>query len=115
MSNEMRLISSNLYQLATELQAAKKRAREVGLFVEDRDLPMCDTCKLMEDVDFQGFLHIYICPDNFYDPEPPLEWKAPPDTGLRFEEIGENEFCCPVCGTIVILEEPEWLENDKTS
>ena len=50
----------------------------------------------MEDVDIRGVLSTYVCPADFYDPEPPLDWKPPPDTGLRFEEIGDNEFRCPV-------------------
>jgi rubredoxin len=109
---EKSLISSTLYQLAMELQAAQKRAKELGIFVENRDLLMCDTCKLMEDVDIRGVLSTYVCPADFYDPEPPLDWKAPPDTGLRFEEIGEDEFRCPVCGAVIQYEDLAKFEED---
>jgi hypothetical protein len=96
--------ASPLYQAAKALQEIRERAKALGLFIGDRDLLMCDSCRLMEDVGFHGFLHTYICPDDYYDPEPALDWKAPPDTGLRFLQIAESEFRCPVCGTVIRLE-----------
>jgi hypothetical protein len=107
-SDEKPLISSTLRQLAIKLNAAKKRARELGLFAEDRNLVSCPNCGLLEDVDFHGFLRTYVRPVEWDDPDLNLNPPLPPDTGLRFEQLGEEDFRCPVCGTTV---QPEGEEQ----
>lgn len=92
-------ISSTLRQLAMELNAAKKRAKELGLFAEDRELLACPGCGLLEDVDIDGFLLTYIRPAEWDDPT--LNIPVPPDTRLRFEELGETTFRCPICSTVI--------------
>ena len=65
----------------------KEKARELGLFVDDRELLECHKCGLMEDVDINGKLL------TVFEKEPNK------DTGLRFKEIGNSAtFRCPNCG-----------------
>jgi rubredoxin len=98
-------ISSTLYQTILELQAVRKRAEALGRFLDDRDLIECPNCHLMEDVDISSMLSTYFRPVEYDHPDPNVLFKPPPDTGLRFEEVSENQFTCPVCGTAVELEE----------
>jgi hypothetical protein len=99
-----KLISSDLYQTILELQAVQKRAEELGMFIEGRDLVECPHCHLMEDVDISGILTTYFRPVEYDQLALDVAFK-PPDTGLRFEEVTENQFKCPVCGTTIQLEE----------
>ena len=85
--------------LVERLEQIKAQGRALGLFVETRELLECNDCGLLEDVDAQGWLLTY---HRFGDPNQ--------DTGLRFMEVEEGRFCCPVCGNIVEPdEEPEHL------
>jgi hypothetical protein len=95
--------SSTLYQLATELQAAEKRAEQLVMFIDSRDLIVCP-CGLTEDVDIRSYLSTYFRPPEFDQAELPVDFKPPPDTGLRFEPLSEDEFRCPLCGTVIRLE-----------
>ena len=78
----------DLRALAAKLVAVQKRARALGLFVDDRELLECPKCGLQEDVTFGGQL-ITSYPDR------PGE-----DTGLHFEELSGHRFRCPVCGAM---------------
>ncbi len=100
-------ISSTLRQLALELNAAKKRTKELGRFAEDRNLLSCPNCGLLEDVDFPGVLRTYVRPVEWDDPDLPQNFPQPPDTGLRFEQLGAEDFRCPACGTFVQPEPDE--------
>jgi rubredoxin len=100
-----KLISSDLYQTILELQAVQKRAEGLGMFIEGRNLVGCPHCHLMEDVDISSILTTYFRPIEYDQPDLDVEFKPPPDTGLRFEEVTENQFKCPVCGTTIQLEE----------
>ncbi len=97
-----KLISSDLYQAILELQAVRQRAKELGLFAGDRDLLECPNCHLMEDVEISGRLSTYFKPPEYDNLT--AKFVVPLDTGLRFEET-DDEFKCPVCGTIIQLEE----------
>ena len=88
-------IPSDLYQLVLEVQAIQKIAREQGIFVEDRELLKCPNCHLQEDVAISGQLSVYFATGEALD------------TGLRFEAISETAFRCPVCGSVVELEEDQ--------
>ena len=75
------------YKLAARLQETLQRAKELGMFVEDRELLRCGICGLIEDVTFKGLLVVY--PDTD---------ESQSDTGLRFEEIDGERYRCPWCG-----------------
>ena len=82
-------VTPELLDLCEQLRQAHERARAAGVFVGDRELLCCPRCDLKEDVASDGRLFTY-----FGD--------APkPDTGLRFEELGEDVFRCPNCRTEV--------------
>lgn len=71
----------------SQLVKLKEKARELGLFLDDRELLECHKCGLMEDVDINGKLL------TVFEKEPNK------DTGLRFKEIGNSStFRCPNCG-----------------
>ena len=78
-----------IYQLATEIAALQSKARELGLFTNDRELLQCPRCGLKEDVAFDGRL-LTCRPDSLGE-----------DTGLRFKELPSNRFRCPACGATV--------------
>ena len=78
-----------LAALLNLLRGAVQQAREMGVFVGDRELLACDRCSLMEDVAFDGRL-LTCRPDSLGV-----------DTGFRFEELPDNRFRCPVCGTVI--------------
>ncbi len=86
-------LTKGIRQLAKKLAAVQKQAREMGIFVGDRELLTCGRCGLMEDVAFDGRL-LTCRPDSLGE-----------DTAFRFEELPDNRFQCPVCGTVIHLEE----------
>ena len=79
---------SAIRPLAMELARIKKQAAALGLFTDDRELFECTGCDLAEDVTFDGRLITYHRNTENTD-----------DCGLRFEELNEETFRCPVCGT----------------
>jgi hypothetical protein len=77
------------------LKGLEDLARELGVFVNDRELVECPRCGLIEDVAFGGKLISYRADDP-----------SMTDTGLRFTFQGET--CrCPSCGHEFTVEEPE--------
>jgi uncharacterized C2H2 Zn-finger protein len=93
---------NNLRELASRLVALQEEARSLGLFVGDRELLECPKCGLLEDVAFIGQLITYHPSADGPDTEDTT------DTGLRFEELSENYFRCPACGSLV-------QENSETT
>ena len=79
-------LDPDLLGIAAELVALRKRAKELGVFTNDRELLVCQSCGLMEDVAATGVL--ITCR------EPNLGQ----DTGLRFEPLSDQTFRCPACG-----------------
>jgi hypothetical protein len=78
-----------LRQLAAEVARLQAKARELGLFANDRELLECPGCRLMENVASDG--RLFTC-----------RWEAlEDDTGLRFTELSRNRFRCPACGAEV--------------
>jgi hypothetical protein len=74
--------------LAQQVAELTKKARALGIFVEDRELLKCSRCGLMEDVLIGGLLVTY------------HQGRDPADTGLRFKESkADGRFTCPMCGT----------------
>jgi hypothetical protein len=84
---------NNIRQLASRLVALQEQARSLGIFAGDRELLECRKCGLLEDVTFTGQLMTW---------RPPAEGQ---DTGLRFQELSQNHFRCPACGSMVHEEE----------
>jgi hypothetical protein len=81
-------IVSAILPLVRKLARIKKQAKALGLFTNDRELLECTGCDLAEDVTFDGHLMTYHRNNEDMD-----------DCGLRFEELTEETFRCPVCGT----------------
>lgn len=73
-----------------QLEEAKRQARALGMFTDDRELLECPSCGLWEDVTCEGLLVTY-----------PKNSSLQKDSGLRFKEIDETRFECPACGAIV--------------
>jgi hypothetical protein len=84
-----------LRELVDSLKEIHDRARELGIFVNDRELVICPRCGLIEDVAFDGRLMTY-------KPDDP----SMTDTGLRFTFLGETCRCAS-CGHEFTVEEPD--------
>ena len=74
--------------LAERLKRINQQAASQGVFTNDRELLACPECSLVEDVTSDGILITYDRRRNNLV-----------DTGLRFVEIEESIFRCPVCRT----------------
>ena len=80
---------NNIRELATRIVALQAKARAVGLFTNDRELIECRKCGLLEDVIITG--QLITCHSSTLGQ----------DTGLRFEELPQDRFRCPACGSII--------------
>lgn len=77
-------------RISPMIRELQSEAERLGLFLADRELLCCSGCGLAEDVLVDGRLITY-------KGEPPGE-----DTGLRFEDLGDElRFRCPSCGAVV--------------
>lgn len=83
--------------IAEALVDIRRRAEQLGMFVEERDLLACPGCGLMEDVAIGGVLFTYFGEQG-------------DDTGLRFAEQPDGTFRCPSCGATVSTPEVD-IEN----
>lgn len=93
----------NLLVAVRQLQEAKRQARALGLFTDDRVLLECPFCGLWEDVTAEGVLVVY-------QKDAPLQ----EDSGLRFKEVDERHFVCPACGAAVVIEdEDDFVVREK--
>lgn len=90
-------ISGELKRLAVNLHAVKQRATELGMFTDDRELFECPLCGLIEDVTFEGLLVTYQRRELWVE-------SKPPDTGLRFESVGDDKYRCPACQSLLIAD-----------
>lgn len=86
-------LSPELRELAGQLQALQKRARELGMFDNSRELVACPKCGLEEDVTCDGLLVVT---------KPQYRGL---DTGLRFKEQRGGRFKCPLCGVAFAAKE----------
>ena len=80
---------NNLHELAARLVAVQKAERSLGVFTGNRELLECHKCGVLEDVISSG--QLITCRST----------SLGRDTGLRFEELSQNRFRCPVCGVTV--------------
>lgn len=76
--------------LAAQLRDIRQKAKELGIFTDDRELLECPHCGLLEDVACDG--QLFTCKSG----DPTLR-----DTGLRFQEISSKRFRCPMCQSIL--------------
>lgn len=72
--------------LLREIKQFHRLAQEAGLFMNDRELLICDSCGLLEDVDITGRLITYKSGEAVFD------------SGMRFEKGEGDIYVCPVCG-----------------
>ena len=86
--NDISSLVSKIRPLVRELIRLKKKAEALGLFTDDRELLECSGCDLKEDVAFDGRLITYHRNGGNYN-----------DSGLRFEQLNEKTFRCPICKT----------------
>lgn len=85
----MKRSRNNIRELATRIVALQAKAHALGLFTNDRELIECQKCGLLEDVTVTG--QLITCRSSAFGR----------DTGLRFEELSQNRFRCPACGSII--------------
>jgi Zn finger protein HypA/HybF involved in hydrogenase expression len=86
---EMNRIRNDIQGLASRLVAVQEQARALGIVTGDRELIECQKCGLLEDVIVTG------------QPITRRSSALGRDTGLRYEELSENRFRCPACGSII--------------
>jgi len=95
---------AGISSLARQFRDAEQRARELGIFTNDRELLQCSGCGLSEDVAFDGRLFTYQSADRTFR-----------DTGLRFQEIDSRHFHCPPCHSILEIEPESISVNSRKS
>lgn len=88
---------ASIHELAQRLTVVRETARQLCIFVEDRELLTCPGCGLMEDVSAAGVL-LTCRPSSLGN-----------DTGLRFIETDKTtqRFRCPACGVEIAAHEVE--------
>ena len=88
--NSLSELAQKTKPLAEDIIWIQKQAKSLGIFVNDRGLLESTGCDLVEDVAIDGSLMTYHKESNDMT-----------DCGLRFEKMDENEYRCPVCGTVL--------------
>ena len=86
-------LAQKIKPLVEDIVRIQKQAKALGIFVNNRELFECPGCDLVEDVTFDGFLMTYHKENDDMT-----------DSGLRFEEMDEEKYRCPVCGTVLKVE-----------
>lgn len=86
-------IPPEILALAQQLKAVRERAAALGIFTDDRELLVCPSCGLQEDVLIGGQL---ITHDR---DQPDAD-----DSTLRFSESDDGRFICPRCGSTAVFE-----------
>ena len=82
-------LAQKIKPLVEDIVCIQKQAKALGIFINDRELLECTGCDLVEDVAFDGSLMTYNRDSDDMT-----------DSGLRFEEMNEEKYRCPVCGTV---------------
>ncbi|MCJ7775230.1 MAG: hypothetical protein MUP08_02460 [Desulfobulbaceae bacterium] len=82
-------LAQKIKPLVEDIIRIQKQAKSLGIFVNDRELLECTGCDLVEDVSFEGALMTYHRDSDDMT-----------DSGLRFEEMDEEKYRCPVCGIV---------------
>ena len=76
-----------IYPLAKRIKELQTQFKDLGGFVEDRELLEC-RCGFMEDVNCEGLLITYKYKKGK---------KNLVDSGLRFKKNKSNKYICPIC------------------
>ncbi|MDI6809019.1 MAG: hypothetical protein QME66_08570 [Candidatus Eisenbacteria bacterium] len=83
-------LADDISNLIAQFHGVVQKAKELGIFTNDRDLLQCTRCGLAEDVACGGRLITIESTDGPFT-----------DTGLRFKEIDSTHFRCPRCNSIL--------------
>ncbi len=79
-------LNADLAKMCAKLQELRTHAASLGLFTSDRELLICPSCGLQEDVTIEGMLITH-----------DFESLDVSDSGLRFTELQDGHFSCPRC------------------
>lgn len=79
-------LADDILNLVAQFHDIQQKAKELGIFTNDRELLQCPQCGLAEDVACDGRLITVQSADGPFN-----------DTGLRFQEIDSTCFRCPQC------------------
>jgi predicted RNA-binding Zn-ribbon protein involved in translation (DUF1610 family) len=95
-------LDQDISVLAAQLVELNRKARELGIFTNDRELLQCPQCGLAEDVACDGRLMTIQSADETCS-----------DTGMRFQEIDATHFRCPSCQNVLVVIEEEGAVNGQ--
>lgn len=91
-------LDADLAEVCANLHELRAHATTLGLFTDDRELLVCLSCGLQEDVTIEGALITH-----------DFESLDVSDSGLRFTKRQDGHFSCPRCGADVVASENEAL------
>jgi hypothetical protein len=91
-------VDADLAEVFAKLHELRAHATTLGLFTDDRELLVCLSCGLQEDVTIEGVLITH-----------DFESLDVSDSGLRVTERQDGHFSCPRCGADVVASENEAL------
>jgi len=89
-------LTNAISSLIAQFSDIHQKAKELGIFTNDRELLQCLRCGLTEDVACDGRLTTVQSVDGPFN-----------DTALRFQEIDSIHFSCPQCHCILFVTEKE--------
>ena len=93
-------IEADLAQVCAKLHELRAHASSLGLFTDDRQLLVCPSCGLQEDVTIEGMLITH-----------DFESLDISDSGLRFTERQDWHFSCPRCAADIVAGDNDVLTN----
>lgn len=91
-------LCADLAQVCAKLRNLRAHAASLGLFTDDRELLVCPSCRLQEDVTIEGVLITH-----------DIESLDVSDSGLRFTERQDGHFSCPRCSADIVAADNEAL------
>ncbi len=91
-------LDADLAQLCAKLHQLRAHTASLWLFTNDRELLVCTSCGLQEDVTIEGMLITHDC-----------ESLDVSDSGLRFIELQDGHFSCPRCDANIVAGDVEAL------
>lgn len=84
-------LDADLAQMCEKLNELQTHAASLGLFANDRELLVCPSCGLQEDVTIEGMLITH-----------DFDSLDVSDSGLRFTERQDGHFSCPRCSVDIV-------------
>ena len=97
-----RSLFNDISSLAARLVDIHQKAKELGIYTNDRELLKCPQCGLTEDVACDGLLFTFESADKTFS-----------DTGMCFQEIDATHFRCQSCHHILVVAEEEEAGNGE--